>query len=173
MVAIKITGLTFLWLWALESGSSTRCIVASLTKAFQCMTDKQAQSYWCSCQYIQKTESGLSKELQKLKCSPAGGNTASWKEEWLHSDLLEVPDPCVRRHKSDSFSLGGALSAGDLMISDTHPQKRHFFHKSRPSIASPAHITWYVWICYLAFGNCCVFFFFFSFQHEISKFHWI
>lgn len=79
MVAIKITGLTF---FSYSDKFSRGCVVlTSLSKAVQCLTDQWTQSYWCSCQYMQKTELTLLKQLQKLKYSPAGGNTASWKEK--------------------------------------------------------------------------------------------
>lgn len=84
----------------------------------------------------------LLKQPQKLKHSPAGGNTTSWKEEWLLSDLLELPDLHVWTHESDSFSLGGVSSAGGLsgFLALTH--SLFFSYQSRHHITNPGQIRY-------------------------------
>lgn len=86
----------------------------------------------------------LLKQPQKLKYSPAGGNTTSWKEEWLLSDLLELPDLHVWTHESDSFSLGGVSSAGGLsgFLALTHSLFFFFFIPVKTSYNQPSTILY-------------------------------
>lgn len=99
------------------------------------------------------------KQLQTLKGSP-GGNAASWKEEWIHSDLFELPDPqCVETRVWQVFTRWGGISRGNDDFRAWPTWKCIFFPPQTSSkLWKRCRWSGWAWFCYSKFCHCLNFF---------------